>query len=145
LVPEADRSDQAGLPPRRDQVAVVAVLDGVGLTVTAIAAVVLAVTDVTGPWRVVALVALALAVLAGVVTTVVFVSLFARRRTFVTNVQDTVSQLESRPWKLQESQPTLRLARSLRRQAFDLGEAGLLARLDTAIENAPFEPPPAAD
>ena len=122
-------------PPGRDEVAVVAALDAVGLTVTAIAAVLLAVTDATRIGRWVALAALAIAALTGAVTTVLLVWLRARRRAYVTNLEKVALRLES-PVGLSPDSPYLKHAESLRDQAIKFREEGLAARLDAAIYTA---------
>jgi hypothetical protein len=137
-VPEADTNEQAQLPPRRDQVAAAAALDAIGLTLTAIAAVVLAVTDVNRAGRMVALVALAFAALSGVATTIVFVRVLVRRRTFVTNVNAVVSPLESRDWSNPSAlHEMVRLATDLRKKAVDIGDIALAARILAATDGAP--------
>ena len=88
-----------------------AALDAVGLTVTAIAAVLLAVTDATRIGRWVALAALAIAALTGAVTTVLLVWLRARRRAYVTNLEKVALRLES-PVGLSPDSPYLEHAES---------------------------------
>jgi hypothetical protein len=131
--PSAPSEDRR--PPGRDQIAGVAAVDGVGFTVTVVAAVLLAVTDVTGIGRWVALAALAVAALTGAVTTVTVVWLLARRRTYVTNIKEVALLLESRRG-LGPSRRYVEHAESLRAKAIEFGEEGLAARLDTAISVA---------
>jgi hypothetical protein len=119
-------------PPRRDEVAVVAAIDVAGLTLTAIAAVVFATTDMARLGRWVALAALAAAALTGVITTVMFVSLLARRRAYVTDVKEVASRLESHNGVMPDAS-YFRHAKSLRDEAIKYGEEGLAARLDAAI------------
>src|SRR5262249_5125881 len=123
------------VPPGRDQVATVAALDVVGLTVTVIAAVLLAVTDVThiGWW--VALVALAAAALTGAVTTMILVRLIAKRRAYITKVKKAALRLESHR-DLRPGSSDLRDAESLRDEAIEFGEEELAARLNTVINSA---------
>lgn len=122
-------------PPRRDQIAIVAALDAVGLIVTVIAAILLASTDVTRTGRWVVLAALAAAALTGVVSTVTLVGLLARRRAYVTNLEKVALRLKSHRGS-KPSSSYLTHAESLRDQAIGFGEEGLAARLDAAIAAA---------
>jgi hypothetical protein len=104
-----------------------AALDAVGLTLTTVAAVVLAVNGASHPgwWA-----ALAIAILAGAVTTVLLVWLLARRRMFVANVNAVASRLESGGQAVD-----LKFARTLRKHASNNADLDLAGRLEAATES----------
>lgn len=105
-----------------------AAVGAVGFVLTAIAAVTLAVTDVTRLGRWVALAALVAAALTDVVTTVIFVSLLTRRRAYIANVKAVTSRLKSRGG-MSTNSPYFKRAESLHDQAIERGEEGLAARV----------------
>jgi hypothetical protein len=119
-------------PPSRDEIAVVATLDIVGLSVTIIVAILLAVINVTSTGRWLAIAALGAATLIGVATTVTLIQLLARRRRYIAEGKKAALLLESHLNSKSRSS-YLRDAEMLRDEAIEFGEEDLAARLNTAI------------
>jgi hypothetical protein len=116
--------------PRRDQVAVVAALDAIGIAFTVAAVVVLVVADepVPGWWAVVGL-----AALLSVATTLVLIRLVVRRQAFAPEAIELAGRLVSS----QASEHLVAFARTLHAEALTSGDAGVAALLDAALEKYP--------
>ena len=116
--------------PNREQIAVLATLDIIGIAFTVAAAVALIATDENSAWW---WTVVGLAAALGVATTVCLVRLIVRRQMFRARATQLAGRLESGS----ASPELVAFARVLRADALASGEARIAALLDAQLE--PYE------